>query len=342
MKKGATLTSGILTTILFFIFFALSVLLVCTALDVSAVVEVVNGVDILQKLVVSYSYVAVAIIPILLAKFIPTIPVTMVTQILTFVSLAFSLWMFIWGIKEIKISKRDDAEFVKCNKTCAFMMFLKFVIFLYFLAILLLALLLEEIKIYTAFFFFALGLQDVYLIIFAVLVVISFLLFILPSANFHFATKKYNAQNEQGFNNQDVVVNSAGQEGLGQTFNTNPQQTMQANMPPLPNYRPANLNDQNMASQQVVQPQFQPQAQPMPTNISQPQANNYQPVNNSQQAVDASQAGGIVPGQDGVPLNITQKGIADLERLIRLRAMGAVNDANYEAMRQKIFTTEIS
>ena len=131
-----------------------------------------------------------------------------------------------------------------------------------------------------------------------------------------------------------------GQDGMQQTFNANPQQTMQANMPPLPNYRPMGQNDQTMASPQTFQqPQVQPQQ--VQANVVQPQPNINQVITNTPATATSSGQIGIVPGQDGVPINITQKGIADLERLMRLKAMGAVNDANYEAMRQKIFTTEI-
>ena len=44
----------------------------------------------------------------------------------------------------------------------------------------------------------------------------------------------------------------------------------------------------------------------------------------------------IVPGRDGVPYNISPKGIENLTRIERLRRNGVISDTNYEIMRQKI------
>lgn len=50
----------------------------------------------------------------------------------------------------------------------------------------------------------------------------------------------------------------------------------------------------------------------------------------------------LIPGQDGIPYNITQKGLEDLARLERLRASGAIDDRNYEALKHKICSTNLS
>ena len=50
----------------------------------------------------------------------------------------------------------------------------------------------------------------------------------------------------------------------------------------------------------------------------------------------------IVPGRDGVPANITQKGLEDLARLERLRASGAIDDKTYSALKHKICSTNLS
>ena len=50
----------------------------------------------------------------------------------------------------------------------------------------------------------------------------------------------------------------------------------------------------------------------------------------------------IVPGHDGVPVNITQKGLEDLARLERLRASGAIDEKTYAALKQKICATNLS
>lgn len=44
----------------------------------------------------------------------------------------------------------------------------------------------------------------------------------------------------------------------------------------------------------------------------------------------------VVPGRDGVPYNITSKGIENLTRIERLRRNGVISDTNYAIMKQKI------
>ena len=45
----------------------------------------------------------------------------------------------------------------------------------------------------------------------------------------------------------------------------------------------------------------------------------------------------IIPGRDGVPYNITQKGIESLTRLERLFRNGAVSEESYYNMKNRIF-----
>ncbi len=46
----------------------------------------------------------------------------------------------------------------------------------------------------------------------------------------------------------------------------------------------------------------------------------------------------ITPGRDGVPYNITDKGIENLTRIERLRRNGVISDANYNILWQKIIS----
>ena len=85
------------------------------------------------------------------------------------------------------------------------------------------------------------------------------------------------------------------------------------------------VNTQPTVQPQQVATSIQPGVQP-----------STQPV-----AQATASQGGIVAGQDGVPANITEKGLADLQRLERLKSMGAITPENYAAMKQKICSTNI-
>ncbi len=72
--------------------------------------------------------------------------------------------------------------------------------------------------------------------------------------------------------------------------------------------------------------------------------NETQPINPNDLVSDQTQQGGLfnlVPGQDGIPSNITQKGLEDLARLERLHASGAIDENNYLALKQKICSTNL-
>lgn len=73
--------------------------------------------------------------------------------------------------------------------------------------------------------------------------------------------------------------------------------------------------------------------------------NNVEPLNASelvQNVYEDPNAIVIIPGRDGVPYNITQKGIEDLTRLERLRKNGVISDQTYYNMKQKICNTFVS
>ena len=70
--------------------------------------------------------------------------------------------------------------------------------------------------------------------------------------------------------------------------------------------------------------------------------NNVQPLDATQMVQQQTNTADpnailIIPGRDGVPANISQKGIDDLARLERLRKNGVIAENVYLSMRQKIF-----
>jgi hypothetical protein len=103
---------------------------------------------------------------------------------------------------------------------------------------------------------------------------------------------------------------------------------MQANMPPMQGYQPQYNNNG--------------QPQPIYNNAPPPGPSIQAQFNPEVQAQEQQMASAIMPGQNGVPVNITPKGIQDLERLERLRASGAITEENYNVMRTKICNTNVS
>ena len=164
-----------------------------------------------------------------------------------------------------------------------------------------------------------------FLVIGAVLAVYSFIIFLLPVINFSKAAKAF-ANGGAGYDQNAQYDPNAYYDPNAQY---NAQPTMQANMPPMPGYQPQYQQNPN---------------QPQPIyNTEPPQGPSIQSQFNPQvQAEEQQRASSILPGQNGVPLNITPKGIEDLERLERLRNSGAITEENYIAMRTKICNTNLS
>ena len=260
----------------------------------------------------------------LVMKFMPEIDVetfNLIGKIIAFAFAGFSAYMIFWGIKEITLAKKDDVSFANCKKTCGFMMFIKFMLFVYFVAVVACCFVMEELKIVLEVLEEAFGMANVPVIVGSALAVYSFIIFILPTINFSKAAKAVANGNYADPNaNYDPNAQYNGDPNGGY-YDPNagqyaPQPTMQANMPPMPGYQP----QYNMPQQQSIQAQFNPEVQ----------------------AAEMARANQIIPGENGVPANITQKGIEDLERLERLRSSGAITEENYVAMKNKIFTTNIS
>lgn len=76
-------------------------------------------------------------------------------------------------------------------------------------------------------------------------------------------------------------------------------------------------------------------------------------INNQTQPIDPSVFVGVqdekpsnpynlVPGQNGIPINITEKGLEDLARLERLKISGSIDEKNYYVLREKICRNNLS
>lgn len=329
MKKGATKTSGIITLILYILLFLFSVVYAAGVFEIEAILNIIPSNEIIANAIGIVTYPFIVFPMLLVAKFAPTVDIDMVNKILSATFAAFSLYMIFWGIKEITLTKKDDASFARCKKTCGFMMFIKFMLFAFFVATAVCMFVMEEMKMVVEILEETLGMKNILLISTASFAFIHFILFLLPTINFAKVAKSFN--NDYSSENNQYAVNSQNDFG-GVGYNSSNQQyngqQMQANMPPMQGY----------------QPQYNNNGQPQPIyNNAQPAQPSIQAQFNPEvQAQEQLMASSIIPGQNGVPVNITPKGIQDLERLERLRASGAITEENYVVMRTKICNTNLS
>lgn len=360
MKKSATLISGILTIILFLFIAFVSIFQLAGVFQIQAILELVQNVDLIGKIITFVTYLFIYM-PLSFATILLNgiEDGEMIVKIISIVLAAFSLLMVFWGIKEVLISRKDDENFARCKKTCGFMMFTKFMFFAFLTASIVLYFINETYNgLWNLLFIGPIKLmegKDIENIVKIAMIgsaVYALIIFLLPTINFIVASKKFNSgysQASDGQNYQDAQ-NTNYNNPNGQAYAS--QSTMQANMPPIPGYQPQyNTQPQPQAQpmpQQNVQPEnqnvaSQQPAQPQPIfATSEPQPSVQAQFNPQVQAEEALRASSITPGQNGVPLNITQKGIEGLERLERLRASGMLTEENYQAMRLKIFNTDIS
>lgn len=327
MKKGAVKTSGILTLILYLILFVVAACIAAASFGVQAISDITSSVEILNKIITAIETVFVTFPVELISKFAAGVEAELLTKIFAAVLAVFCGYMIFWGIKEITLAKKDDERFARCKKTCGFMMFIKFMVFFYFLAFVVCQFVLEDVKNVIEPIAKDFGMDMIFVIIGAVLAVYSFIIFLLPVINFSKAAKAF-ANGGAGYDpNAQYDPNAYYDPNAQQQYNAQP--TMQANMPPMPGYQPQYQQNPN---------------QPQPIyNTEPPQGPSIQSQFNPQvQAEEQQRASSILPGQNGVPLNITPKGIEDLERLERLRNSGAITEENYIAMRTKICNTNLS
>lgn len=323
MKKGATKTSGIITLILYILLFVFGVVLASSAFGIDAISNIVSSNEMLSKIVGIVAFPFVDFPMLLVTKFAAGIETEMISKILCAVFAAFSIFMIFWGIKEITLTKKDDASFARCKKTCGFMMFIKFMLFVYFAAVAVCMFIMEDIKLAAAVIEEAVGMSNILLIVSAVFAVIHFIIFLLPTINFAKVAKSFSADPNAQYNQNGQYDPNAGYYDPNQQYG---QQQMQANMPPMQGYQPVNNG----------------QPQPIYNNAPPPGPSIQAQFNPEVQAQEQQMATAIMPGQNGVPVNITPKGIQDLERLERLRASGAITEENYNVMRTKICNTNVS
>ncbi|NCB48374.1 MAG: hypothetical protein EOM55_01925 [Clostridia bacterium] len=230
----------------------------------------------------------------------------MLIQLIAGVFALFTLVMMIWGIKEISLAKKDDESFARCKKSCAFMMMLKFLFFAYNAFVLIFSFVSEDIALIFEDVNSYIGVQYISQIIIAVLCVITLLNFLIPVVAFSKASKFLKNGGQTDNFNQQNVVNSF-----------------------------QNANNQGEYQKSVYQAPYYNAQQSEPLNPS----DITHPVSDA----ESSEYGiTIIPGQDGVPYNITQKGIDDLIRLERLRASGTIDEQNYTVMKEKICRSNIS
>lgn len=292
MKKGAVKFSGLLTMIISLILF------VCMALILLLLFEVLP----LPESISQYIYLAYAITvgPLLLVftEYL-SVNLNLLPNIITIVFALFTLFMTIWGIKEMTLSKKSDEDFAKCKKTCAFVMVLKFLFFFYNFAVLVMSFVLPEIKlvfeIYNAF----IGVQYLCQIVICAIMIITFICFIVPVLKFREASKliKSGAIEQNNNYGTDLPAQQTIPDG---TVYQAPYYNVVQNEP----LRPGEVlgTEQPLGENAII----------------------------------------IVPGQNGVPQNITQKGINDLIRLERLRQNGTLDEENYNVMKQKICATNVA
>jgi len=328
MKKGAIKTSGIISLILAILMFVIAIFLAGNIFNISAISNIVSSVEILSKVLTILSLIFISVPVQGLSKFLTSVDSEMLAKGAVALLAVFSLYMIFWGIKEISLSKKDDQRFANCKKTCAFMMFIKFMFFAYFVAVIALSMVAEDFKKLSDVAQSLLDVPYIFVIVCGVFALIAFIIWLLPVINIAKVAKAVSSGNydpnaqydPNNPNGQQYDPNQMQYGPNGQPYDPNyannyaPQPTMQANMPPMPGFQP-----QYNQPQPSVQAQFNPQVQ----------------------AEEQLRANSILPGQNGVPANITPKGIQDLERLERLRASGAITEENYQVMWQKICSTNL-
>lgn len=394
MKKTAMKISGIITLILFFLLFLVSIFNVLLELEIEFVVDLMQKSKILAGVIGLLTFTFVGMPQLYFQAAGLELAEKTVLLAISLVFCLFCLLMFLWGIKEVRLSKRDDEKFARCKKTCWFMMLTKFAFFAYLVSAVIGSVMIDEFSVISSGFSTILGVPYVYLIVVGVLTFISFLMFVLPVANILTVASAVKADQANfvpaggyvaGSENEIKVDDS---EQMKDFYSQQPAPTMQANMPPMPGFRPQMVTQSAQPQQnvQVAQPQptiAQPNAQATVVN-AQPQVATVQPASQTinsapQQVVQPSvsaqatvqpqvatptQAAQTVPTQpqvsqptvqpqtatqpvaqatgaidDPLVANLTEQGVAELQRIDRLKSIGAITEQNYAAMRQRIISS---
>lgn len=301
MKKGLYKFSGITTLIFSIIFIVIAFFLVTAYFNVQFVLDIVSS-GVLNTIFITVQTIFVTPIIYLISLF--NVGGEMANSIIAIIFAVFSLLMFFWGIKEIKISKRDDEKYLKTKKTCGFASFIKFMLFVYFLGFGIASFLLGDLGEIFNSVSALIGINMIVQVIFFVIAVISFLVFLLPVVSYGKKTTESGQKQE-------------GSEDAKQDFFAE-----QEDLTPRGEHTEEGYKDQyyNYVKTEPIDP--------------------FELVR-SGQAQEGEQFR-IVPGYNGVPKNITSKGLEDLARLERLRASGAVDEKSYMALKQKICSTNLT
>lgn len=356
MKKGGARVSGILTLLLSVLVF------LCTVLFLGKVFSIAFLQNLLENQTVAIIYMvydAIFVMPfsaILNNSF--GIEYLIVQKIMVFFNLAFYALGIFWGIKEITLAKKSDEKYAKCNRTCAFALVMKILVAVYFLYVF-------TGSFYDQTFIATFDAVDIYVTFIpnftatfsVVLAVVALVLYLIPQISFLQAKKKYQEDkdyedfmSEQG----NVPMEQNAEQNAGQYQEQNYQYDGQYQNsqnynggyaeqnyvdPNAQGQYDANYN-QNVNYNQTPQYNYDGQGVNLQTQYTQ---NTVEPLNPQTFTQNPNRSGvSIIPGQNGVPYNITPKGIEDLARLERLRASGAIDEQNYFAMRKKVCQINVS
>lgn len=355
MKKGGARVSGIFTLLL-------SVLvLLCTVLFLGKVFSIAFLQNLLENQTVAIIYMvydAIFVMPfsaILNNSF--GIEYQVVQKIMVFFNLAFYALGTFWGIKEITLAKKTDEKYARCYHTCGFALVMKILVVVYFLYVF-------TGSFYDQTFIATFDAVDIYVTFIpnftatfsVVLAVIALVLYLIPQISFMRAKRKYQEDKDyEDFMSEQgnvPVEQAAAQDGQypeqnyqydGQYQNPQNYDNGYANQnyvdPNAQGQYDTNYN-QNVDYNQNQQYNYAPQGVNVQTQYAQ---NTVEPLNPQTFTQNPNRSGvSIIPGQNGVPYNITPKGIEDLARLERLRASGAIDEQNYFAMRKKVCQINVS
>lgn len=302
MKKGTLIFSGILTLIFSVFLLAVSVLMLGVKLNLEFITNLLN-VDFLAKIVAICSLIFVT--PV--ASFFPD-NADLIVTILVALLLAFSVFCLVSSIVQLANTKKDEEKLVKAKKLSKIADIFRIIFCVFVLLFIILSFVKEEVKSASEILASALNFSYINLIVACAFLLVGILMFVLPMVAYKNVGKNVNDLNAQdmqngGYENQQYAGN---QYQDGQYAYDAGQQV--------------GRQDQYYAY------------------------NDTQPINPNDLINDQTQQGemfNLVPGQDGIPQNITQKGLEDLARLERLRASGAIDDRNYYALKQKICSTNL-
>ncbi len=312
MKKGTLIFSGILTLIFSVFLLAVSVLMLGVKLNLEFITNLLN-VEFLAKTVAICSLIFVT--PV--ASFFPD-NADLIGTILVGLLLAYSVFSLVSSIIQFANTKKDEEKLVKAKKLSKIADIFRIIFCVFVLLFIILSFVKDEVKSASEIVASALNFSYINLIVACAFLLVGILMFVLPMVAYKYVGKNADAQNMQGQNAQGQYVENT-QDG---------------------NYAGQYDNAQYQGGQYAYDA-----GQQMGRQDQYYAYNDTQPINPNDLINDQTQQGemfNLVPGQDGIPQNITQKGLEDLARLERLRASGAIDDRNYYALKQKICSTNLS